>query len=80
MKVADAIKRLDLYCVWVTFIDELASLGKKTVSMTSTVVPESPAERTYKILRRPADGLAYAMSIAEKYRLTHDMIRERIAS
>jgi hypothetical protein len=80
IKVADEIMRLDLYCVWVTFIDELASLGKKTVSMTSTIVPESPAKRTYRILRRPADGLAYAMSIAEKYRLTPDMIRERIAS
>lgn len=79
-RVAAEIMRLDLYCVWVTFIDELASLGKKTVSMTSTVVPESPAERTYKVLRRPADGLAYAMSIAEKYRLTRDMISERIPS
>ncbi|HWB49070.1 MAG TPA: DNA mismatch repair protein MutS [Stellaceae bacterium] len=79
-KVAAEIMQLDLYCVWVTFIDELASLGQKTVSMTSTVVPDSPAERTYKILRRPADGLAYAMSIAEKYRLTRDMIIERIPS
>jgi len=79
-KIADRILRLDLYCVWVTFIDELAGLGKKTVSMTSMVVAEQPAERTYKILRRPADGRAYAMSIAEKYRLTDAMIRERIPS
>jgi len=79
-EIAARIMRLDLYCVWVTFIDELASLGRKTVSMTSTIVPENPAERTYKILRHPADGLAYAMSIAEKYRLTRDMIGERIPS
>lgn len=77
-KIAAAMMRLDLYCVWVTFIDELASLGEQTVSMVSTVVPENPALRTYKILRQPADGLAYAMSIAEQHRLTGDMIKQRL--
>lgn len=79
-KVLDKIIELDLICLCVTFINELTDLSDTTVSMVSNVKPGNVAERTYKIVRRPSDGLAYAVSIAEKYRLTCAQLRERLPS
>jgi DNA mismatch repair ATPase MutS len=79
-KIIERITEIGALCVCVTFIDELSLLNDHIVSAVSTIVPERPAERTYRIVRKPADGLAYAMSIAEKYGLTRRQIRERIKS
>ena len=72
------IIQLDMLCVTVTFLDELASLGQTTVSMVSTVRPEESSQRTFKIVRRPADGLAYAAALAEKFQLAYENVKRRI--
>jgi DNA mismatch repair protein MutS len=79
-RILAQMTELGLLGVYVTFVDELASATAACVSMVGTVNPDDPAERTYKIVRKPADGLAYATAIARKYRLTYPQLKERLAS
>ena len=79
-KVMTKVIELDLLCVYVTFVDELASMGPTVVSMASTIAPDNPAERTYKVVRKPADGLAFALAIADKHRVTYRQLIGRLTS
>ena len=79
-RVLKKIIEIDALCVVVSFIDELTTLGPSIVSLTSSVNPDDPVERTFKIIRHPADGLAYAIWIAEKYGLTYDRLKRRVSS
>jgi DNA mismatch repair protein MutS len=79
-KLMKQIVARDSLCAWVTFVDELASFGPETVSMVSTVAPDNSTLRTFQIVRRAADGLAYAMAIAHKHRMTYAAIKGRLDS
>ncbi|HUO39632.1 MAG TPA: DNA mismatch repair protein MutS, partial [Mycobacterium sp.] len=61
--------------VYVSFLDELSRLDDACVSMVGEVSPHDPTERTFRFTRRPADGLAYAAALANKYGLSHEVLR-----
>jgi hypothetical protein len=65
--------------VFVTFLDELARLTDRTVSMVAQVDPEDPTRRTFEVRRAYADGAAYAEAIAERHGLTRAALRRRLA-
>ncbi|MCH3916644.1 MAG: DNA mismatch repair protein MutS [Spirochaetia bacterium] len=77
-QMMDAFASSGSLAVVVTFLDELAYHGTDTVSMMSTVQQDNPEQRTYKIIRKPPDGLAYALYIAEKHGLTYKQLNKRL--
>lgn len=79
-RILSEVVRLDLLCVCVSFVDEYVSVSDTTVSMVSTVSPDDPSERTFKLERRPPDGTAHALALARKYGLTYQELKDRLAS
>jgi len=79
-RIMGKIVELGALTVWVTFIDEVSEFGPQTVSLMSTIVPDDPSCRTFKVVRKHADGLSYALSIAEKYRVTYPALKARLGA
>ncbi len=79
-RVLEWVLTLDAVCVYVTFIDEHATPSPSTVSMASTVEEADTARRTFSMVRKPADGLAYASVIAQKHGLDSDSLKARLKS
>lgn len=77
-RVLDQIVARGALCVYVTFVDDLASPRPSVVSMVAGVDPDDPSNRTFQVLRAPASGHAYAEAIARKYGLSPAQLRERM--
>jgi DNA mismatch repair protein MutS len=78
--VLERIAARGMVAVCVTFLDELSRLGPPTVSLVAAVAPDDPTVRTFHVERRPADGRAYAVSLAGKHGLTYSDLRRRLES
>ncbi|WP_433330512.1 MutS-related protein [Spirillospora sp. CA-294931] len=69
--VLASIVRLDAACLWVSFVDALALTSPAAVSMVGA------EERSYRFVRRAADGRAHALALAERHGLTYAQITAR---
>lgn len=78
-EVLERIVTLGCIAVYVSFLDELSTLDPVCVSMVGEVARDDPTQRTFKFTRRPADGLAYAAALANKYGLSYDALGRRIS-
>jgi hypothetical protein len=77
-RIAERISALGAACIWVTFVEEIASFGSEVASMVATVDRDDPSRRTHRVVRGPATGRSYALSLAKKYGLDGDTLRKRV--
>jgi Mismatch repair ATPase (MutS family) len=78
----DLLKRLlsrNAICFYVTHTFEIAFDSDDYVSLVATVVEDGSYRRTYRIVRKRADGAAYANSIVSKYKLDYSHINYRLS-
>ena len=68
------------YGVYVTHIKELAKDRNQIVSLRAMLDESDYHKRTYKIVRKYEDDGGHAGDIAEKYNLSYDQLKLRLAN
>ena len=67
----------DYYGIYVTHIQELARETEQIASLVAGIADDGKT-RTYKIERKPAEGVGHASTLVDKYRLNYEEIKERL--
>jgi DNA mismatch repair ATPase MutS len=65
--------------VFVTFVDELAA-SPAVVSLVAEVDGGEGVRRTFRMLRQPANGAAYAEVLARRYGLGYEQVVQRVTT
>lgn len=78
-RVLNRLTEIGAIGVCVTFVDELSELTDAMVSMVADVIAEPPHSPTFTLGRRPADGVAYALSIASRHQLSYEQLEARLS-
>lgn len=78
-RIISLIEQKGCLCVFVTFLDQFSKLDS-AVSMVAQIDPENPEQRTFRIIREPSNGIAYARALAHKHHVSGEDLRERIAN
>ena len=77
-RILDRLAQAGCFCLYVTHVGELAKADMRRVSLVAEVRGDNPDVRTFRVVRRPADGYAGAHAIARKYRLDYSALKERM--
>ncbi len=79
-KVIQYFMERDCYGIYVTHVDELAREDEKIVSMVAQLQENADHRlmRSYKVVRKPAEGKGYVEPIVEQYGLGYDEIMRRL--
>ncbi len=77
-KFVERVCEIGLIGVCVTFLEELTTMTASTVSMVSTVDPEDPSTRTFRVLRRPADGRSSTAELVRRHGLGSEQLAARL--
>ncbi len=77
-KLMETLLDASAICFFVTHTFEIAFDSDTYVSLVATVVEDGSFRRTYRIVRREADGIAFANSIVNKYKLDYSHINYRL--
>jgi DNA mismatch repair ATPase MutS len=64
--------------VYVTHIYELTNQDTRIVSMVAALREDNSNVRSFRIVRKPADGISYADTIVSKYQLSYQQVKERL--
>ncbi len=76
-RVLERIQEVDAICLYVSHITDLCEMHRQSVSLVAEVKSRDNPERTYKIVRKKADGEAYAASLAKRFGLLRGDILTR---